>query len=95
MKFVPVVHCPGCGMPYTAAQLGFPFTTGARFTVICGISDNKGKKVGCGCAFDFQVVEVPTLETQPKAGWLNKLRGVKEEIQTGSTLEVRAKVRGA
>lgn len=102
MKFVPVVNCPGCNMPYTSAQLGFPFTTGARYTVICGIKDNKDRKVGCGCAFDFEVVEVPDTEVfekkVQKPGFFNRILGkhetVRESVQIGTHLEVRAKVRG-
>lgn len=103
MKFVPVVHCPSCNMPYTSAQLGFSFLTGHRYTVICGVNDMKGRKVGCGVAFDFEVVEVKDTKTEsktvPKAGFLNKLMGktetVTEEVDAGSHLELRTKIRGA
>jgi len=103
MKFVPVVNCPGCNMPYTSAQLGFPFLTDTKYTVVCGVNDMKGRKVGCGVAFDFQVVEVKDTKTEiktvPKAGFLNRLMGktetVTEEVDTGTHLEVRTKVRGA
>lgn len=111
MKFVPVVNCPNCNMPYTAAQLGHAFTVGPNYTVICGIHNAKGQKVGCGAAFDFQVVEVPEFEdvtkfvtkTEPMDGFWNKLRKkqktitepITERRQSGSHLEVKAVIRGA
>lgn len=103
MKFVPVVNCPCCNMPYTSAQLGFPFCVGSKYTVVCSFNDNRDRKVGCGSAFDFQVVEVEDKKTEariiPKAGLLNKILGktetIAEEVVTGTHLEVRAKARGA
>lgn len=85
MKHTPVINCPSCNMPYTSAQLGFGLVVGPKYTVICGFNDNKGRKVGCGACFDFEIVDkTNTLPTWKK--WL----GHKET----SELEVKAKVRG-
>ena len=87
MKLTPVVNCPGCQMPYTSAQLGFPFVIDTKYTVICGFNNAKGAKVGCGCAFDFEIVDVPD-----KATGIKGLLGMKSGT---SHLEVRSKVRGS
>lgn len=93
MKFVPTVNCPGCNTPYTSTQLGFAFTTAHKYTVVCGFNDNKGRRVGCGCAFDFEVVEIDDFEDQPKPGLWNKLRGNKQRVKVSDHLEVRSKIR--